>query len=149
MFLCLLFSIRGVRAYLRTGLKGELIRGVGIGILMISFLGEDITLLIIGVVISSIGWLILATFESELCQEIYGKATLYKRIIGDFPNLLNDKAYQKALKATGVTAGVLCLLTAFEYYISSKTISSVEVVNIGFLILAGILFLCYYLLKKV
>ena len=149
MFLCLLISIRGVRIYLRTGLKGELIGGLGISILMLAYFGEDIILVIIGFVISNVGWLILFTYENELCREIYGKATIYERIIGDVPIILNENESRTAFKLTGVLSGLICFLAAFELYKKPKTNDIVALVEIGVLILAGILFIFYYLFKKV
>jgi len=143
-----LVSIRGIRVYLRTGLKGDLIRSLGIFIFMLSYYVDDIILGIIGFVIFNVGWMILVTFEGELSKEVYGQVTIYKRIIGDFPQILDDKASRNTYKVMGVTSGVLCLLTAFEFY-RQKRNDIIELVEIGVLIFAGILFISYYLLKKV
>jgi len=148
IFGSLLVSIRGIRVYLRTGLKGDLIRSVGIFIFMFSYYVDDIILGIIGFVIFSVGWMILVTFEGELSKELYGQVTIYKRLIGDFPQILDDKASRNAYKIMGVTSGVLCLLIAFEFY-RQKTNDIIELVEIGVLIFAGILFIAYYLMKKV
>ncbi|MEW6296037.1 MAG: hypothetical protein AB1467_07185 [Candidatus Diapherotrites archaeon] len=144
----LLFSIRGGKIYLRTGLKGELIRAIGIILIMISYHVDDIILGIIGFVIFNVGWLILVTFEGEICKEIYGNVRIYDRIIGNFPQLLDEREVRAASKTIGIVSGVLCFISAFEFYKRLESSDIIDIVNIVILIMAGILFVTYFILKK-
>jgi len=153
---CFLIIIRGVRIYPRTGIKGELIIALSGFILLLSYYAGDAILGIIGFVIFNVGLLILYTFESHIEREIHGQLPIYKRIIGDFPQLLDEKASRKAFRVMGVTSGILSLLTAFEFYRRFKTKNIVELVDvktfylveIGIFIFGGILLILYYSLKK-
>lgn len=148
MFLCLLVSVRGIRIYLRTGLKGELIGGIGIAILMLGYFGGDIIFVILGFVISNVGWLISFTLEMELRRDIYRKATIYEKVTGDFLKFLNGNESRNALKVTGIISGILCFLSAYEFYNRTKSYDIVPFVNIAILIIAGLSLIVYYLMKK-
>jgi hypothetical protein len=152
---CLLITIRGERIYARTGLKGELIVAAACFIFMLSFYSSDTILMWIAFVILNVGSLILYTSEKNMVKQIYRQLPMYKRIIGDYPQILDENEAQRVNKVSGIVSGSLCLLIAFEFYrmktnnirgfIGSNTF---DLVAIGILICAGISLIVFYLCKK-
>jgi len=155
-FLFLLIAIRGVRIYSRTALKGELIIAASGFILLLSYYAHDAILGWIAFAIFNAGLLILYSFEINTVRQIYRQLTIYKRIIGDYPQILDENESRKANTVVVIINVSLCFLTAFEFYrIKINNIGGLidkhvlGLVAIGILILAGILFLVYYFIKKV
>lgn len=153
----LLVSIRGIRIYSRTGLKGELLVAVAGFIFALSYQANDMPLAIIGYIILNIGMLILYKVEKIKWKAIFGKLTYLDKVVGNTPHFLNEKESRTTYKVTGVISGIFCFLMAFEIYrkvtptdignlLEKNLISSVE---IGTFILAGTLLIGYYLFKKV
>ncbi len=153
----LLVSIRGIRIYSRTGLKGELLIGVAGFIFVLAFQTNDIALGIVGYVIINIGMLILYRSEKQKWKAIFGKLTYYDKLVGNTPHILNEKESRTTYKVTGVISGILCLAMAFEFYRRIEINAAggslgqnfVGLAAIGVFILTGILLIGYYLFKKV
>ena len=77
-----LIYLRGVMIYLHSGLKGELIRALGIFIIMLAYSIDNIVWGAIGFITFNVGWLVLRLKENEYWKEIFGSLTYYERIIG-------------------------------------------------------------------
>lgn len=152
----LLITMRAIRIYSRTGLKGELIIATAGFIFLLGFYSNDTILMWIAFVILNIGLLILYSSEKYIVRQIYRQLTIYKRLIGDYPQILDENESQRANKISGVVSGILCLVTAIELYrikINNIWVSvdknTFDLIGVGILILAGILLIVYYSFKKV
>ena len=147
-FLCVLFSFRGIKIYLRTGLKGEMIRSVGLYLIILSLMFDNIFFAIVGFTICSIGTLILYSFENDKWNENFGFLNMFDRLTGNVQQSLNKSNSLKSYKLMSLITGGLCLLTAAGFYvkIDNNIINTMEVV---ILFIAGILFIVYYLINKI
>ena len=153
----LLVSIRGIRIYSRTGLKGELLIAVAGFIFVLAFQTNDVAMGIVGYVIINIGMLTLYRREKAKWKAIFGKLAYYDKLLGNIPHILNEKESKTTYKVTGVISGILCLVMAFEFYrrIAINAVGGlldqnlVGLAEIGGFILTGILLIGYYLFKKV
>ncbi|MHB8068512.1 MAG: hypothetical protein ACYDIC_11505 [Desulfobaccales bacterium] len=152
----LLITMRAIRIYSRTGLKGELIIATAGFIFLLGFYSNDTILMWIAFVILNVGLLILYSSEKHIVRQIYRQLTIYKRLIGDYPQILDENESQRANKISGVVSGILCLVTAIELYrIKINNIwvvvdkNTFDLIGIGILIFAGISLIVYYSFKKV
>jgi len=147
--LCALFLIGTFRTYLRTELKGELLRTIGIVILLVSYLISDSILgMIIGFVIFNIGWIMLVTVENDKQREIFRQTTIIDRLIGNVPIMRHRKDFPDTYKkGVGILTGIICLLISFIFLKKLKTFEVGEITFIGILIMAGIFFIVYSLIK--
>jgi heme/copper-type cytochrome/quinol oxidase subunit 1 len=152
----LIIAIRGLRIYARTGLKGEFIVATACFIFPLSFYARDTIFMWIAFGMLNVGVIILYTSEKKSVKQIYKGLTLYKRIIGDYPQILNENESQRVNKISGVASGILCLLMAILFYrATTNNISrfvdknNFDLVAIGILISVGILLIGFYLFKKV
>jgi hypothetical protein len=145
----LLFMIAGIRIYLRTGLKGELIRATGIMLILIAILIDNTISAIIGFIIFNVGWIILVTFEHDMKKEMYRQSTLIERLTGNVPKMSSSPQIPRTYnKKVGIATGILCLFIAFIYYRKLASSDFVEIVFILILALGGIFFIGFSLLKK-
>lgn len=148
MPVAILFVFGLLRAFFRAGLKGELIRAIGILIILIYFFIQKNFLIIIGLIIFNIGWLILVTFENNKRQEIYKSTTAFDRLIGNVP-IINKKEFPKTYeKKTGVIIGIMCLLLSFIRVVTLKNIDSFEITFWGILAFGGIFLVVFSLFSK-
>jgi hypothetical protein len=153
----LLVSVRGIRIYSRTGLKGELLIAVAGFVFVLAYQANDMTLGIIGYIIINIGMVILFKTEKIKWKAVFGPLNYYGRLVGNVPQILNEKESRNAYKVTGIISGILCLLMALEFYRRLKVNNIGELldtnisglVEIGFFILAGFSIIGYYLFKKI
>ena len=147
-----LFSLRGIRVFLRTGLKGELVRTIGMLILLFFGMLENYQWgAIAGFVIFSIGWIILVTFENDKRNKIFRPLNYVDRLIGNVPKILpeNENAVSmKYNKIIGVLSGIAFLLTALILYKRLTTFNVIETSVITIMALWGISFIIFYLFKK-
>lgn len=153
----ILVSIRGIRIYSRTGLKGELLIAVAGFIFALAYQANDVPLGIVGYVLINIGMVILYKSEKIKWKAILGPLTYYNKLVGNVPHTLNEPESRTTYKVTGVISGILCLLMAFEFFrrLNINDIGEllekdlVGLVVIGILILSGLLLIGYYSFKKV
>ena len=103
----------------------------------------------------NVGTIILYTSEKKRLKQIYKGLIIYKRIIGDYPQIIDENEAQRVNKVSGVASGIFCLLTAIIFYrVTTKNISgfiaknTFDLVGFGILIFAGILLIVFYLFKK-
>jgi hypothetical protein len=147
--LCFLFFVRGIYAYLRSGLNGELIRSIGILIFIFGSLIDKTVLEVFGFIVFNIGWLILATYENQARKEIYRQTTVAERLLGKLPRKQNQSKSQTTYdKVIGIVTGIICLLTALTYYKRTNTIDITDVLFIGMLGFAGVFFIIFSIFKK-
>jgi hypothetical protein len=149
LILCALFFARGIRIFLRSGLKGELIRTAGIILFLISYFIHNYLLAIAAFVIFNIGWLILATFENDARREIYKNTTVFNRLIGNIPKIIPRKAAPSTYDRTvGLLTGIICLLLAFILYKRIMPHESIQITFISVLAFGGIFFIVYSLFRR-
>ncbi len=149
IILSLLFYFRGIIIYLRSGLKGEFIRSLGIFIFMLSLSFGDFALIAVGVVVFYVGMLALMSNEYEYWKEIFGSLTYYERIIGTIPQLLDENEFRRAfIKVIAVAIGIIFISIIFEIFKKSIANDIAETINLSIIVGAGIFFIFYTVLKK-
>ena len=148
--------MRGLRIYARTGLKGELLVATACFVFLLSFFARDTIFMWIAFAMLNIGTIILYTSEKNKVKQIYKGLVIYKRIIGDYPQTIDEHESQRVNKVSGVASGILCLLTAIIFYrATTKHVSgfaamnTFDLIGFGILVFAGILLSVFYLFKKV
>jgi hypothetical protein len=110
---CVFFLIAALRTFVRTGLKGELLRICGVVIFLFSYAISNIILGIVGFIIFNIGWIILVTIEHDKRKEIYRQTTFFYRLIGNVPLLREERIFPVAYKPIiGIITGICCILIA-------------------------------------
>src|SRR5208283_2866298 len=93
------FSLREIRVFLRTCLKGELVRTIGMLILLFFGMLENYQWgAIAGFVIFSIGWIILVTFENDKRNKIFRPLNYVDRLIGNVPKILPENENAVSMK---------------------------------------------------
>jgi hypothetical protein len=154
-FVFLLITVRGLRIYARTGLKGELIVATACFIFLLSFYASDTIFMWIAFGMLNVGVIILYTSEKKSVKQIYKGLTLYQRIIGDYPQILDKNETIMVNKISGVASGIICLLTAIVFYRATTNNimgfinkTTFDLVGIGILTFAGIVLIVFYLVKK-
>jgi len=146
----IIFVLRGLKIYLRTNMKGELVRTIGILIFLIFYGVHNYQGEIAGFIIYCIGWLILYTFENDMRNTLYRQTNILDRLTGNMPKksenvILMPMKYNKAI---GILTGLICLLIALTKYRRLTVVGAIDIIFIGFLTMAGILFIFYNLFKK-
>ncbi len=149
LLLGVMFLIGTLRTYLRTGLKGELLRTTGILISLLSyFMSKFILGIIIGFVIFNIGWIMLVTVEHDKEREIFRQTTIIDRLIGNVPIIRDRKDFARTYNKTlGVLTGVICLLISFLFIKKLEGFEIERMIFIGILIVAGVFFIVFSLVK--
>lgn len=135
------------RAFLRAGLKADLIKAVGVLILVIAAVSNSHYVLMTGFVIFSIGWIMSATFEHDKMMEIYKGATIIDRFIGNVPIIKDRKDFRPHKtykKVSGVVVGLVCLLLAFIQIYVNNTFD----IFVGMLGVSGVIIILFSLLSK-
>lgn len=146
---CSFLFLRGVRIFFRTGLKGELVRTIGILIFLIFYIMDNYKGQVAGFVIFSIGWLVLVTFENEIRREMYRQTSIIERLTGNMPKIQPENVISsKYNKTIGILTGIVCLLIAMTMYKRLMTAGVIEIIFIGVLAMGGILFITFNLFKK-
>lgn len=149
LLICFLFSVRGMRAYLRTGLTSELIQMIGLVMIVLSFLVRGHVLPIMGFVIFNIGYIVAVTFESNIRKEIRNQTSFIDRLVGNVPKILDATRVQSLQdRVIGIASGVICLICSLLVY---KRLTTHELTDIVFVIpmaCAGVFFILFFLLRK-
>ena len=155
-FVFLLISIRGLRIYARTALKGELLVATACFVFLLSFFARDTIFMWIAFAMLNVGTIILYTSEKSKVKQIYRGLVIYKRIIGDYPQTIDEHESQRVNKVSGVASGIFCLLAAIIFYRATTkhvsgfaAINTFDLIGFGILVSAGILLIVFYLFKKV
>ncbi|MCL5276394.1 MAG: hypothetical protein M1517_01210 [Deltaproteobacteria bacterium] len=143
--LLFLMLLGRVRAYVRTGLVGDLVAVLGGGIIIISafFKSNSVQTLLgaIGLIIGNIGLMILATIERAKVKEIYAGTSFIDKITGNLPTQFKDKKYPiKVERGITLKVGMFSIILSIAlYFYGSKDIS--DLVIDGILFFGGIIFL--------
>ncbi len=139
-----LLLIGRLRAYFRTGLKGELIVTIGGGLVIFGMIFDNNWLAMGGFVIGNIGLIILLTVESAKRKEIFRDANLLERIVGNVP-VIKEKQFEPAVvrRNIGIPTGVICLVLAFILYDKLTKYNLYEITVISVLAFAGIFFIIF------
>lgn len=149
LLFCIVFLIGTFRTYLRTGLKGELLRTTGILILLSSYFMSNFLGMIIGFIIFNIGWIMLVTVEHDKKREIFRQTKIIDRVIGNVPMMIDRKDFPRIYNKTlGVLTGVICLLISFLFIKRLDGFELERAVFIGILIFAGVFFVFFSLVKR-
>jgi hypothetical protein len=149
VFLSSLLAMRGLRIYLRSGLKGEIVRTIGILIFIISSIIRNYQWQIVGLVVFNAGWIILVTLEDNTRKEIFRQSTMIERLTGNVPQILSESASAtKHNRLIGVLTGICFLLIALTMYKGLSTVDTIEALSIVVLTVGGIFFIIFYLFKK-
>ena len=135
------------RAFLRAGLKADLIKAIGVSILVIAAVSNSHYVLMAGFIIFSIGWTISSTFEHDKMMEIYREVTIIDRLIGNVPITKDRKDFRfpkTYKKVSGVVAGLVCLLLTFIQIYVFNTVD----MFVGMLGVSGVIIILFSLLSK-
>ncbi len=135
------------RAFLRAGLKSDLIKAVGVSILVIAAVSNSHYVLMTGFIIFSIGWIMSVTFEHDKMMEIYKGTTIIDRFIGNVPIMKDRKDFRfpkTYKKVSSVVVGLVCLLLTFIQIYVNHTFD-MFVVMLG---VSGVIIILFSLLSK-
>jgi len=143
--------LRCLRIYSRTGLNAEIVKAVGLLIMIVSLsVGSDV-LPIIGFIIFNIGFIMAVTFENAFRKELFSEMTWNEKLLGDVPKIKYEKSIATTYqynKTMGIITGVCCVLLALFYF---KRLTKYEITDIlfpGMLFFAGIFFVLFSVLQK-
>lgn len=144
-----IFLFGTLKTFIRTGLRGELIRSIGIASFLISYLANNNVLLIISFIVFNIGWIILVTIELEKRKYVFSNTTIIDRLFGNVPNIRIVKFdYKNFNKTSGVASGVVCILIVVLAFLNKWIISDIDAVFYGMIFFAGIFFIVFSLTIK-
>lgn len=141
-----LFLLIGrLRAYLRTGLKGDLIIVLGIIIFLSGFpiQNSSIGLILgaVGFIVINVGLIILGTVERAKVKEIYVGTSIIDRLTGNLTTQYKDKKYPlRVEKSITIKAGIFSIFLAIAlYFYEGKDITGLVID--GILLFGGMAFL--------
>jgi len=143
--------LRCMRVYSRTGLKAELVKAVGISIMILSFSTGSILLMIIGIVVFNVGFMIAVTYENAFRKDLFSQITLKQKLLGDVPRLRYSKDIRTTYKhnrAISLITASCCFLIAFISYRGLTKHAITDLMYPGLLLIGGVFFLLFSVFKK-
>lgn len=132
-----------LRTYARTGLKGDLLVGIGSGVLVLSFAIANMLVAIIGFVAVNVGFAMLATVEYEKRREIFRQTSVWDRLIGNVPEIKPRDGSDTVPSNASLATGLACIVLGIAYLLRSKGNVVEEVFGVV-MIGAGVWFVAFH-----
>jgi hypothetical protein len=144
-----LLTFGRLRLYMRTGLEGELIATIGGALVAIGAIVDSDWPALGGLVVGSIGLMMLATVENGRRNEIFRGVSVWNRFVGNVA--VSDKGREgppHARTHLTIATGVISIFMALIMYRNMPEHGLYDVAVPGLLGAAGIWFVTWAMLRK-